>query len=71
MTSTRRTKRIDESGYVAEVDVDLIYDGTGWEPYLALEDGLRLDAVRLALRRGDVVEAARQSRVFALVPVSV
>lgn len=39
-------------------------------PYLSPEDVRKLDTVRLALRRGDVAEAAKHSRVFELKPVT-
>jgi hypothetical protein len=60
---------IHEGRYAAEVAVELIEDDTGWSPYLSLEDAKMLDAVRLALRRGDVAEAAKHGRVFELTPV--
>jgi len=43
----------------------------GWSPYLSLEDALKLDDVRAALRRGDLESATRLSRVFTLTPVAV
>src|SRR5258708_3007426 len=61
---------IDEGGYGGEVPVELIEDDTGWSPYLSLEDAKKLDAVRLALRRGEVAEAAKHGRVFELTPIS-
>ena len=60
---------IHEGKYAAEVPVDLIEDDTGWSPYLSVEDARKLDAVRLALRAGDIV-AAKHGRVFELLPVS-
>jgi hypothetical protein len=57
---------IREGRYAAEVSVDLIEDDTGWSPYLSAEDAKKLDAVRLALRRGEIGEAARHGRVFEL-----
>ena len=63
-------KLIHEGGYAAEVPVELIEDETGWSPYLSLNDALKLDTVRLALRRGDVAEAAKHGRVFELTPVA-
>jgi len=69
--STRKTvKLIREGKYAAEVSVELIDDDTGWSPYLSLEDAKRLDAVRMALRNGDIAAAARHGRVFELTPVS-
>jgi hypothetical protein len=71
MTTTRkRTKIIHEGKYAAEVPVELIEDDTAWSPYLTPEDVHKLDAVRLALKRGDVAEAAKYGRVFELIPVA-
>jgi hypothetical protein len=56
--------------YAAEIPVELIEDDTRWSPYLSPEDAKMLDAVRLALRRGDIVEAAKHGRVFELTPVA-
>jgi len=65
------TKLVHEGEYVAEVDVELIEDDTGWSPYLSLDDALRLDDVREALRRRDIRSALRQARLFTLTPVAV
>ena len=71
MTGTRkRTKLIREGKYAAEVPVELIEDETAWSPYLSPQDVDKLDTVRLALRRGDLSEAAQYGRVFELMPVA-
>jgi len=57
-------------GAAAEVPVELIEDDTAWSPYLTPEDIRKLDTVRLALRRGDIAEAAKHGRVFELKPVA-
>jgi hypothetical protein len=68
---TRKTvKLIHEGRYAAEIPVELIEDDTGWSPYLSLEDAKKLDAVRLALRKGEPAEAAKHGRVFELTPVA-
>ena len=68
---TRKSKEFVHGGkYAAEVSVDLIEDDTAWSPYLSPNDALKLDVVRLALRRGDIVEAAKHGRVFELTPVA-
>lgn len=68
---TRRSKEfIHEGKYAAEVPVELIEDDTAWSPYLSPEDVHKLDTVRLALKRGDIAEAAKHGRVFELVPVA-
>ena len=67
---TRKSKElIHEGKYAAEVPVELIEDDTAWSPYLSPEEVSKLDTVRLALRRGDVAEAAKYGRVFELTPI--
>ena len=61
---------VREGKYAAEVPVELIEDDTAWSPYLSLEDARKLEAVRLALRAGDIAEAAKHGRVFELTPVT-
>lgn len=64
---TRRSvKMIHEGGFAAEVPIELIEDEGGWAPYLSVEDARKLDAVRLALKRGDIAAAASYGRVFEL-----
>jgi hypothetical protein len=68
---TRGTRKLIREGkYAAEVPVELIEDETAWSPYLSLDDAKKLDAVRLALRAGDVAAAAKHARIFELHPVS-
>jgi hypothetical protein len=71
MTRTRTSKKfIHEGKYAAEVPVELIEDDTAWSPYLSPEEVRKLDAVRLALKHGDIAEAAKYGRVFELTPVA-
>lgn len=68
---TRRTVKLIRHGrYAAEIPVELIEDDTGWSPYLSVEDATKLDAVRTALREGNIPAAAKYGRVFELVPVA-
>jgi hypothetical protein len=68
---TRKSKEfLHEGRFAAEVPVDLIEDETAWSPYLSPEDARKLDTVRLALRRGDLSEAAKYGRIFELTPVA-
>jgi hypothetical protein len=68
---TRKARKfVHEGKYAAEVSVDLIEDDTAWSPYLSPEDADKLDTVRLALRRGDIAEAAKYGRVFELTLVA-
>jgi hypothetical protein len=63
------TKLVREGQYVAEVEVERIEEPEGWAPYLSLEDAQKLDAVRMALREGDLERASRQAKVFRLISV--
>ena len=65
----RTTKLLREGKYAAEIPVELIEEEGGWSPYLSLEDARKLDAVRSALRAGDVAAAAKYGRVFELTPI--
>jgi len=37
---------------------------------MSLDDARKLEAVRLALQRGDIAEASKYGRVFELTPVA-
>ena len=67
---TTKNKFIREGKYAAEVSVELIEDETAWSPYLSPGDARTLDNVRLALRRGDIAEAAKYGRVYELTPIA-
>ena len=70
MRHRKSTELIHEGKYAAEVPIDLIEDDTAWSPYLSPADVKKLDAVRLALRTGNIAEAAKHGRVFELTPVA-
>jgi hypothetical protein len=70
LNKKHHTKLVHEGEYVAEVDVELIYTGVGWSPYLSLGDAQKLDDVREALRKGDLKHATEHARVYSLTPVS-
>jgi hypothetical protein len=70
MNARKKKKHVYEGDYVAEVEVALIEDETGWAPYLSIEDAYRLDDVREALRRGDLESASRFGRIYELRPVA-
>jgi hypothetical protein len=55
---SRRGEIVREGKYVAEVDVELLENETGWSPYLSLDDAYKLEDVREALRRGDITAAS-------------
>ncbi len=66
----KSTKLIHEGEYAAEVEIELHYSDDSWSPTMSPDDARKLDTVRLALRRGDVAEAAKHGRVFELNPVA-
>ncbi len=61
---------VREGKYAAEVSIELIDSDESWSPTMSVGDARKLEAVRLALRRGDIAEAARHGRVFELTPVA-
>ena len=69
-TMTPTTEIVREGRYVAEVDVMLIETDGGWSPYLSLDDAEKLEAVSLALKRGDLAAAQKVGRVYEMVPVA-
>ena len=70
MTRKLTKRLIREGDFVAEVDVLLVEDEGGWSPYLSLEDAGKLDAVRDALRAGDITRGAQlATRLYRLTPV--
>lgn len=70
MKQRKKSKYVHEGLYVAEVDVELLEDDTGWSPYLSIEDAYKLDDVRDALRRRDLESAAKYGRIYELRPVA-
>jgi hypothetical protein len=63
-------KLIHEGRYAAEVPIELHYSDESWSPTMSADDARKLDTVRLALRRGDVGEAAKHARIFGLTPIA-
>lgn len=70
MNKRQHTKLIHEGQYAAEVDIEWLESDTGWSPYVSLGDAQKLDAVREALRRGDLKRASQLARVFKLTPLT-
>jgi len=66
-----QTKFVNEGHYVAEVDIELIDSNDGWSPYLSLEDTLKLDEVREALKKRDIAAANKLGRVYEMSRVKV
>ena len=64
------TEIVHEGKYAAEVEIELQYSDENWSPTMSLADAKKVEAGRLALRRGDIAEAAKYGRVFELTPVA-
>ena len=71
MTKRHISKLVHVNEYVAEVDIELIYNEDDWSPYLSVEDASKLDDVRDALMRKDIETASQLSRVYKLLPIGV
>ncbi len=71
MRKKRYSKLVQEGGYVAAVELDLIESEEGWSPYISLDDAYKLDDVRDALRNGDLRRAARNASLYKLTPIAV
>ena len=65
-----RTKLIHEGEYVVAVDVQVDEPAPGWEPSMSLNDAIRLDDTRAALRAGDLKKAAAFGRLLHLTPLT-
>jgi hypothetical protein len=69
MTKRHISKLVHVDEYVAEVEVELIYNEDDWSTYLSILDASKLDDVRDALMRKDIESASQLSRVYKLLPV--
>ena len=70
MKLRKKVKYVHEGRYVAEVEVELLEDETGWPPYLSVQDAYKLDDVRDAIREGDFESAGKCGRIYELCPVA-
>ena len=70
METRKHTKLIHEGKYVAEVEVQLINTDKGWSPYISMDDAMKLDAVREALRDEDLEMAKKLAKIYLLSPVA-
>ncbi|MFO7973591.1 MAG: hypothetical protein R6V12_03050 [Candidatus Hydrogenedentota bacterium] len=70
MKRRKKTKFVHEGGYVAEIEVELMEDETGWSPYISVEDARRLDGVRKALHCGNLKSAQEYGPIYELRPIS-
>jgi hypothetical protein len=68
--SRKRTHLIHEGRYAAEVEISYDEQDSPWGPTVRKEDVLKTDRVRLALRRGDIKAAAKEAKVYELLPLA-
>ena len=61
---------IHEGRYAAEVTYEEVDDGSPFGPHVSKEDAFKFDRVRLALRKGDIATAAKDAKVFQLMPMA-
>ena len=71
MTKKHVAKLVHVDEYIAEVDVELIYTDDEWSPYLSVNDAMKLDDVREALRQKDFATATKLARVYKLSPLAI
>ncbi len=70
MKKRASTRFVHEGGYAAEVPIELIEEEHEWAPYISLDDAKKLDAVRHALRSGDLAAASKLARIYELKPIA-
>ena len=70
MRKKKTVELIHEGRFAAEVEIELHYSDDSWSPTMSGADALKLEAVRYALRRGDLTEAAKYGQVFELTPIA-
>jgi len=63
MPNKNATKIVYERSFSAEIPIELIEAEDAWPPYLSVQDATKVDAVRKALRGGDVVTAGKYGRI--------
>ena len=66
----KTSKHIHEGKYAAEVEITFHYSSTPWDPTIDANDIEKLERVRLALRAGNVAAAAKEAKVFEMLPLA-
>jgi len=66
----KKKKYVHSGNYVAEVEVEMIYDDHPWAPYLTVEDAKKLDFVKSSLQKENLADASKFGRIYELKPVS-
>lgn len=63
-------KFIHVGNYVARLEVEFIFSDDSWSPCMTIQDAEKIDAVRDALKREDLVAAGKLANIFKLTPVT-
>lgn len=64
-------KHIHEGRYAADVEITMHYDSEmDWSPTIGPDDIAKLDRVIRALKAGDIAAAAKDAKVFELLPLA-
>ena len=70
MKKRKKIKYVHEGQYVAEIEVTVREDASGWSPYLSVDDVFKLDNAREALRQKDLDSASQYGKIYELRPIS-
>ena len=70
MHTRKQKKFLIEGNYVAEIEVNVIDSDKGWAPYISLEDALKMDKIRKALKKGDLKSIKNLAKIYKLSPVA-
>jgi hypothetical protein len=70
MRKRKAVELIHEGKYATEVEIEFEYTDESCSPTMSGADAHKLETMTLALRRGDIAEAAKHGRVFELTPVA-
>jgi len=66
----KHAKLVHEGMYAAEVEIEIIDSDNSWSPYISLDDALKLDSVREALRNNELEMAKKLGKVYTLEPIA-
>lgn len=67
--SARKKRFVHYGEYAAEVDISVRENDQAWGPYISMDDGLKLERVRSALKTGDINMARKEAKVFKMLPL--
>ena len=71
MMTLTKTKRIYVGDIMAEIEVVMTEEPEAWGPHISPHELDRIDRLRRDLKAGDLESAARQAKLYSLVPLAV